>query len=136
MAALNISIRTGDTRAIFKQIVDGIGIAIASGKLKPGDKLPSVRALGTQLNINPNTVAKAYAELTNQGLVDAMQGLGLFVAEPKQMLSNAERQKRLGAAVRRCVNDVVHLQYSDQEILRTMATELQAVRGNGKARSA
>jgi len=136
VTTLNISIRTGDTRAIFKQIVDGISMAIASGKLTPGDKLPSVRALGTQLNINPNTVAKAYAELTSQGLLDARQGLGLFVAEPKQMLSNTERYKRLGDAVRRCVNDVMHLQYSDQEILRTMETELLAVRGNGTARSA
>jgi GntR family transcriptional regulator len=136
MTTVNISIRTGDPRPIFKQIFDGISMAIASGKLAPGDKLPSVRALGTQLNINPNTVAKAYTELTSQGLVDARQGLGLFVAEPKQMLSNSERHKRLGAAVQRCVNDVMHLQFSDQEILRTMENELLAVRGNGKARSA
>ena len=136
MTTINISIKTGDTRPIFKQIVDGIGMAIASGKLQPGDKLPSVRALGAQLNINPNTVAKAYTDLTTQGLVDARQGLGLFVSEPKTLLSTTERHKRLNDAVQRCVSDVMHLQFSDQEILRAVENELLTMRGNDKARSA
>lgn len=136
MGTVNISIKTGDSRPIFKQIVDGISMAIASGKLNPGDKLPSVRALGVQLNINPNTVAKAYTELTSQGLVDARQGLGLFVSVPKLLLSHVERHKRLDDAVLRCVNDVMHLQFSDQEILCAMENELQTVRGRTKSRSA
>lgn len=136
MASLNISIKTGDPRPIFKQIVDGISLAIATGDLAPGDKLPSVRALGIQLNINPNTVAKAYTELTNLGLVDARQGLGLFASAPKQLLSREERLKRLQEASRRCVNDVMHLQFSDAEILRSVEQELQAIHGGSKARSA
>jgi GntR family transcriptional regulator len=136
MASLNINIKTGDPRPIFKQIIDGISMAIATGVLAPGDKLPSVRALGIQLNINPNTVAKAYTELTNAGLLDARQGLGLFVSEPRDLLSREERQRRLQEATRRCVNDVMHLQFSDAEILRSLERELQAIHGGGKARSA
>ena len=135
MAALNISIKTDDPRPIFKQIVDGISMAIATGTLAPGDKLPSVRTLGMQLNINPNTVAKAYAELTNQGLVDARQGLGLFASAPKQLLSKEERHKRLQDATRRCATDVMHLHFSDEEVLRSLDKELRGIRG-ARARSA
>ena len=66
--ALKLSIKTGDPRSIFKQIVDGISMAIAREELVEGDKLPSVRALAMQLTINPNTVARAYAELASQTL--------------------------------------------------------------------
>lgn len=125
---LQLQIKTGDPRPIFKQIVDGIGLAIAKEELHEGDKLPSVRALAMQLTVNPNTIAKAYTELTAMGLVDARQGLGLFVAPPKQMLSKEERHKRLHQAIDRCVNDVMHLHYSDEEIIKTLGTELSRLR--------
>lgn len=130
---LKLSIQTGDPRAIFKQVVDAISLAIARNELEEGDKLPSVRALAMQLTVNPNTIAKAYAELTAQGLLDARQGLGLFIAAPKQLLSREERSKRLRAAVQRLVNDVAHLHYSDEEVLRMLATELGRIRTIPKA---
>ena len=125
---MTLVISTDDPRPIFKQIVDGIGLSIANGALSKGDKLPSVRALGMQLTVNPNTVAKAYAELTSRGLVDAKQGLGLYVSAPKQMLSNVERQKRLYQAVQCCVSDVMHLQFSDNEIIDAVQTNLKSIR--------
>lgn len=63
---LMIQIATGDTRPIVRQIVDAVRMQIATGELQPGDQLPSVRGLAQQLTINPNTVAKAYAELTTE----------------------------------------------------------------------
>ena len=132
-ATLKLAIKTGDPRPIFKQIVDGIGMAIAAGELAEGDKLPSVRALAIRLSINPNTVAKAYNELTNLGLVDARQGLGLFVSVPKQMLSNPERRKRLHEAIQRCLSDVMHLNYSDEEIIHAFRDELEGLRKVPKA---
>ena len=65
--ALMIQIATGDPRPISKQIVDAIRMKIATAELARGDQLPSVRGLAQQLTINPNTVAKAYAELVNEG---------------------------------------------------------------------
>ena len=127
-AALKLAIKTGDPRPIFKQIVDCIGMAIATGELTEGDKLPSVRALAIRLSINPNTVAKAYNELTNLGLVDARQGLGLYVSVPKQLLSNPERRKRLQQAIERFLGDVMPLNFSDEEILRTFRVELEGLR--------
>ncbi len=131
-ATLQLQIKVGDPRPIFRQIVDGIGLAIVSGELQPGDQLPSVRTLGMQLSINPNTVARAYAELATKGLVDSRQGLGLFVGQRKQMLNRGERNKRLQSAVQRCVNEVMHLHFSDEEVLKAMESQLAALHGTQK----
>jgi GntR family transcriptional regulator len=113
--------------------VDAVSLGIASGEFGPGDKLPSVRALAMQLTVNPNTVAKAYTELTARGLLDARQGLGLFVSTPKQLLSDEERRRRLEEAVQRCVSEVAHLHYSDAEILELLARELASLRSLPRA---
>lgn len=124
--ALMIEIATGDARPISKQIVDGVRMKVATGELARGMQLPSVRGLAQQLGINPNTVAKAYAELTAEGWLESRQGLGLFVAAPRQRLSQAERGKRLDEAVSRFVHDVVALDLPADEVLERLASELQA----------
>lgn len=126
--SLRLVISTGDPRPIFRQIVDGISLAIMKGELSAGDKLPSVRALGMQLTINPNTVAKAYNELSSRGLLDSKQGLGLFVSSPKQLLSKAERDKRLQQAIQICIGDIMHLHLSDEAILAAMKGALEEIR--------
>ena len=124
---VNIQIVTGDARPIFKQIVDGIRMQIAHGDLQTGDKLPSVRGLAMQLTINANTVAKAYADLTAQGLAEARQGLGLFVAEPRQLLSEEEKNKRLNTAIETFVNDVVYLQVPEEDIKARLSEALTKI---------
>ena len=123
---LMLNIATGDTRPINRQIVDGVRRLIASGELEVGALLPSVRGLAQQLSINPNTVAKAYGELTLEGWVESRAGLGVFVLQPRQLLSDAERERRLGEAVDRFTGDVIGLGYSDTDILDRVAGELAA----------
>ena len=125
--ALMIRIATGDSRSIGKQIVDGIRMKIATGELAPGDQLPSVRGLAQQLTINPNTVAKAYTELTTEGWLDSRQGLGLYVAPLRQRLSDAERERRFDDAVQRFVHDVVPLNVSVDEVQARMSAEFDAL---------
>ena len=122
--AITISIAPGDARPIFRQIVDGIRKDIATGELPHGCKLPSVRALAMQLTINPNTVSKAYAELTTQGLLEARKGLGVFVIEPEQKLNDNERHKQLEQATARFINDVMYLDFSAEQISEYVKTEL------------
>jgi GntR family transcriptional regulator len=119
-----LQIVTGDPRPIARQITDGVKRQIASGDLLPGDALPSVRGLAQQLSINPNTVAKAYAELTAEGWLLSRTGLGLFVAEQRRRLSDAERERRLAEAVGRFVSDVIGLDYPQQTILDRVAADL------------
>ena len=70
-----------DARPIYSQIIDGLRDQIKAGILQPGDKLPSVRELATQLTINPNTIQRAYRELEAQGWVASVQGKGCFVCQ-------------------------------------------------------
>ena len=121
---LMLQIVTGDPRPIHRQIVDGVRRLIASGELTLGANLPSVRGLALQLGINPNTVAKAYSELTAEGWLDARAGLGLFVAAPRQRLSDEERARRLDEALTRFVGDVIALDYPAGVVLERVAGEL------------
>ena len=116
MQALMIQIATGDPRPIGRQIVDAVRMKVATGELSPGDQLPSVRGLAQQLTINPNTVAKAYAELATEGWLESRQGMGLYVAAPRQRLSDDERERRLDDAIGRFVNDVVPLGFLVEDV--------------------
>jgi GntR family transcriptional regulator len=120
-----IQIVTGDPRPIFRQIVDGVKMGIASGELAAGSRLPSVRSLAMELTVNPNTVAKAYNELTAEGLIESQRGVGVFVCERRQRLAAEERERRLDEALTRFVSAVVSLGFPRQEILRRLDAELE-----------
>ena len=124
-----IQIVTGDARPIFKQIVDGIRMQIMTGQLGVGEKLPSVRGLSMQLTVNTNTVAKAYAELLSLGLVESRKGLGLFVIQPKQILSDQERLNRLDIAVDNLINETIGLSFSNDEIMQIIQQKLDSLHG-------
>ena len=123
--ALMIQIATGDSRPIGKQIVDAVRMKIATGELETGAQLPSVRGLAQQLMINPNTVAKAYAELTTEGWLESRQGMGLYVAAPRQRLSDHERERRLDDAIGRFVNDVIPLGFPPDEVQARVGHEFR-----------
>ena len=88
---------------MYRQIIDQVRGAVASGALGPGIQLPTVRQLAVDLSINPNTVVRAYRELELGGLLDTQQGTGTFVSEQKVPHSDAERHRQL----RQIVGDAV-----------------------------
>jgi GntR family transcriptional regulator len=106
---LRFHITPGNPTPIWRQIVDQVRAAIASGELSAHDALPSVRAVAASLVVNANTVAKAYAELTRHGDVVSEAGRGLFVATEPPSLPGLERRKKLQLAVERVVTEAVHL---------------------------
>ena len=121
---LFLSVSPADPRSITRQITDGIRMAIASGKLPVGAQLPSVRGLAEQLTINPKTVAKAYDELAGEGWLHARQGMGLFVAAPRQRLSKTERDRRLGLAIEAFSAEVIGLDYPLEQIIERISAKL------------
>ncbi len=125
--ALMIQIATGDSRSINKQITDAVRMKIATGELREGTQLPSVRGLAQQLTINPNTVAKAYAELTTEGWLESRAGVGLYVAPTRQRLSESERERRLDDAVQRFVHDVVALDFPASVLQQRVQLALRAL---------
>ena len=74
-----IDFKTG--KPVYLQLVDQIRYAAASGRLRPGEPLPSIRPLAEELRVNRNTIAKAYAELESQGIIETIPGKGCFLKE-------------------------------------------------------
>ncbi len=79
---------------VYKQIIHQVQAAITAGRLKPGDQLPTIRALHEQLNVNPNTVAKAYRELQHLGHLSAEHGSGCFVSAAPAAPKMSARETR------------------------------------------
>lgn len=90
---MQFDIAPHDLLPIYRQIVDQVRRAIASGQCKAGDELPSVRALASLHTINPMTVSKAYSLLEAEGLLERRRGMGMVIAAPPQ--GAAHRQTRL-----------------------------------------
>ena len=89
---------------VYRQIMDQVRGAIASGALNAGDQLPTVRQLAVDLTINPNTVVRAYRELELGGLLETHQGTGTFISSQKMKRADAEREKQLAQIVGDCVS--------------------------------
>jgi GntR family transcriptional regulator len=80
---------------VYRQIIDQVRGGIASGSLTAGDQLPTVRQLAVDLEINPNTVMRAYRELELGGLLETHQGTGTFISDKKPDRKSAERERQL-----------------------------------------
>lgn len=114
--ALEFRISTGSPMPIYRQIVDQVRHAVAVGHQHAGDQLPSVRALAETLVVNPNTVAKAYAELVHDGVLESRQGRGFFVADRRQVFSRPERLRRLEQALDALLSEALVLNFTPDEI--------------------
>jgi len=79
----------------YRQVIDQVKAAIATGSIGPGDRLPTVRQLAVDLSVNPNTVSRAYTELELTGLVETQMGSGTFVGQQKVEGDEIERQRQL-----------------------------------------
>lgn len=88
-----ISLNYRDARPIYEQVKDGLRHLVVTGALQAGDKLPSVRALASNLAINPNTIQRAYESLEGEGYLYSIQGKGSFAAPQNDV--NRDRRERL-----------------------------------------
>ena len=80
---------------VYRQIIDQIIFGIASGQLKLGEQLPTVRALAVELKVNLNTVSKAYKELEIKNIVETQQGTGTFINKTENVILEKEREDKL-----------------------------------------
>jgi GntR family transcriptional regulator len=78
---------------VYRQLIDQVQSAVATGALRAGDQLPTIRLVAVGLAINPNTVTRAYREMEIRGLVDSQQGTGTFIAD-RQIASSKKDQNR------------------------------------------
>jgi len=136
MIACQINITTGASTPIYRQIVDQVRLAVATGVLPAGHGVPSVRSLAERLVINANTVAKAYGELVRDGVLESRQSLGFFVAEKRQIYSKTERLRRLRQAADTFVREAVFLDFSADEVRDAVDKRLAALKWGNKATGA
>jgi len=111
---------------IYQQIVDQIKAQIASGALQPGDQLPTVRALATDLRINFNTVARAYRILDEERIISTQQGRGTYITDiPPAKPSKRMRREALDSLTSRYLNEVSRLGFAPDEIKQIIADQLK-----------
>ena len=116
-----ISLNYRDSRPIYEQIKDGLRKLIVTGAMQPDEKLPSVRALATQLSINPNTIQRAYNELESEGYIYSVPGKGSF-ASGDSGAEEARKQELMGK-VREMVTELKYLGVSEENLLTLLRGE-------------
>jgi GntR family transcriptional regulator len=117
------SVDTRDRTPIYAQLDHGLRAAIATGRLRPGDQLPTVRQLAVDLRVNANTVARVYAELERNGVLETRRGVGSFIAAtPAQAHPPRERDRRLRAFITRVLADADAGGFSLDEIVAALDT--------------
>ncbi len=104
-------------RPVYQQIIGQIKRDIALGRLTKDEKLPTVRQLAAQLAINPNTIAKAYRQLEQEGIIVTKPGAGAFVANLDSNLSRAVRKKLVSEELERIAVEAFHMQIDRQTLL-------------------
>jgi GntR family transcriptional regulator len=111
-------------KPVYLQLVDQIRYAAAAGALRPGEALPSIRPLAEELRVNRNTVAKAYAELEGQGVIETVPGKGCFLSDNNSPFTKQVRQKLLLKEVDEAVVTAHHLQVDRDAFLALVEERL------------
>jgi len=129
---VNFQISIGSAVPIYRQIIDQVRRGLTNGDLAVGDQLPSVRALAEQLLVNHNTIAKSYAELGRDGVIESRKGRGVFVAKRRNIYTKTERTRRLESALETFISEVVTLDFPEDEIRRAVDRKLNDINGKKK----
>ena len=105
---------------IYRQIIDQIRFGIASGQLKLGEQLPTVRALAVELKVNLNTVSKAYKELEIKNILETQQGTGTFINKTENVMPEREREDKLKEICTQFSSVVLSYGFSLNEVIREL----------------
>ena len=121
-----IIIDSRDATPIYAQLERGIRAAIATGRLNPGDQLPTVRQLAVELRVNSNTVARVYAELERSGILETKRGVGSFVAAtPAKAHPARDHDRRVRAFVTRLLADASSVGITVHQLIATLKSHQQ-----------
>lgn len=123
---LHVDVRNG--LAVYDQIVRQIKFAVADGVMRTGELVPSVRELARELAINPNTVARAYRELQDDGVLETVRGTGLAIAAAARRPCQAERTKLIRSRIRLVLDEALHSGLEVNEIESLLRDELASAR--------
>jgi GntR family transcriptional regulator len=106
---------------IYRQIVDWVRVRVAASRLGPGDQLPTVRQMAVDLNVNYNTVARAYTELERMGVVNTLQGKGTFVADRPVPVDEVVRARKLRDLVNEFLAKAAEFGFAPRELAEELS---------------
>lgn len=123
--AISITLDFRSRTPIYAQIVDQIRWQIASGVIKPGDQLPTVRQMATDLRVNFNTVARAYRMLDEAGVISTQHGRGTYILEEDQEPVSPEQKKKLLTALTQSyLKEAARHGFNTEEVLEIIEQQL------------
>jgi GntR family transcriptional regulator len=123
-------------KPVYLQLVDQIKAAAASGAMRSGESLPSIRPLAEELRVNRNTIAKAYSELESLGVIETLPGKGCFLKENNSPLRKEVRRKLLIEEIDQAIVQAHHLQVPHDEFLDLIHERLAVLDEKRRAQEA
>ena len=123
-------------KPVYLQVVDQVKAAAASGALRTGEPLPSIRPLAEQLRVNRNTIAKAYTELEGQGVIETVAGRGCFLKENHTPFRKDVRLKMVAEEIDAAIVQAHHLRVEEKEFLGLVRERLEVFEQTNKAHAA
>ncbi|MFO7815180.1 MAG: GntR family transcriptional regulator [Halanaerobiales bacterium] len=110
------------SKPIYEQVIDGIKKQIARGEIEPGEKLPSQRDLAQEIQVNPNTIQRAYREMELLDLVETKRGRGTFIKDDDKVIKEINEQMA-HAAVQRFIDEMSSIGFKKEEVINLLKEE-------------
>ena len=125
---IHIQINPSSGLPVYRQVMDQVRYYAASGILRPGDQLPSIRELSRSLGVNPATIVKAYTELEHEGTVEMKQGKGAFLVESAKALSGPQLRKALAVPARSLAVQAAQMGADPDTVLEILRSEMERLK--------
>jgi GntR family transcriptional regulator len=116
--AVNFTLDTVNGTPIYRQIIQQIEYAILSGRMRPGDRLPTIRSLAVELKTNPNTIAKAYGELEIRGILATQVGSGTYISDKKPVIEDDSLNRKIREVAGRFIQEMQNLGVEKRELIK------------------
>jgi len=115
---VNFTLDNANGAPIYRQIIQQIEYAILSGRIRPGDRLPTIRSLAVDLKTNPNTIARAYSELEIRGILATQVGSGTYIADKKPVVEDDSLNRKIREVLTRFVQEMRDLGVEKRELVK------------------
>ena len=122
---VSFTLDTANGAPIYRQIIRQIEYAILSGRMRPGDRLPTIRSLAVELKTNPNTIARAYGELEIRGVLATQVGSGTYISDKKPVMEDDSLNRKIREVTGRYAQDMRGLGVEGRELVRLIESYIK-----------
>ena len=116
--SINFTLDPAKGTPVYRQIIQQIEYAILSGRMRPGDRLPTIRSLAVELKTNPNTIARAYSELEIRGILATQVGSGTYISDKKPVIEDDSLNRKIREVLVRFVQEMRSLGVDNRETVK------------------